>query len=142
MMGPVDLPLNVAVQGDTVIVLMQDGSEIGLTMSAAERSAQRLSDALVLAKGLHPLTGRDLAQGTFAINRVDGGPVGGLSAGMLPDRHEAYIGDVGGDADARHAADLAKVCSGRRTFNRFRAIEGRRCGWDNPVGDGASLHET
>lgn len=59
MIGPVDLPLKVAAQGDAVIVLMPDGSEIGLTMRAAERSVQRLSDALALAMGLHPLTGRD-----------------------------------------------------------------------------------
>lgn len=65
MMGPVDLPLNVAVRGDTVIVLMPDGSEIGLTMRAAERSVQRLSDALSPGEGSASLDRARLGAGNL-----------------------------------------------------------------------------
>ena len=49
-----DIPLSVAVVGDEVRVLMPDGADLTMSVRAAERSAQRLLDAVALAKGFHP----------------------------------------------------------------------------------------
>ncbi len=48
------LPLSVAVCGDEVRVLLPDGTDLVLTLRAAERSARRLLDAVALAQGRHP----------------------------------------------------------------------------------------
>lgn len=36
------------------MIILPDGVQIAMTLSAAERSAQRLSDALAFARNQHP----------------------------------------------------------------------------------------
>jgi hypothetical protein len=49
-----DEPLNVAVRGDEVLILGPGGEDIVLTARAAQRSAQRLLDAVAVASGHLP----------------------------------------------------------------------------------------
>ena len=49
-----DAPLNVAVKGDRVLVLGPNGEDIVLSTRAAQRSAQRLLDAVAVAEGRIP----------------------------------------------------------------------------------------
>ncbi|MFI4934879.1 MAG: hypothetical protein ACHP7N_09700 [Caulobacterales bacterium] len=49
-----EIPLNVAVKGNTVLVMGPDGADLVLSVHAAQRSAQRLLDAIALAQGHVP----------------------------------------------------------------------------------------
>ena len=49
-----DAPLNVAVKGDRVLILGPNGEDIVLSVRAAQRSAQRLLDAVAVAEGHIP----------------------------------------------------------------------------------------
>ncbi len=49
-----DLPLNVAVRGDEVLILSPQGLDVRLSLRAAQRSAQRLLDAIAVAQGRPP----------------------------------------------------------------------------------------
>jgi hypothetical protein len=49
-----DAPLNVAARGDRVLVMGPDGEDMVLTIRAAQRSAQRLLDAVAVAEGHLP----------------------------------------------------------------------------------------
>ena len=49
-----DLPLNVAVQGDRVLILGRDNLDVVLNIDAARRSARRLLDAVAIAEGHAP----------------------------------------------------------------------------------------
>ena len=49
-----EAPLNVAVQGDRVLVMGPNGEDIVLSVRAAQRSAQRLLDAVAVAEGRIP----------------------------------------------------------------------------------------
>jgi len=51
---PSDLPLNVAVQGDEVLILLPGDVDLVLTIQAAQRSARRLLDAVAIAQGRVP----------------------------------------------------------------------------------------
>jgi hypothetical protein len=51
---PTHIPLSVAVCGDEIRVLLPDGTDLVMTVRAAERTAQRLLDAVAIARGLHP----------------------------------------------------------------------------------------
>ena len=49
-----DLPLNVAVRGDKVLILGRENLDVVLTVEAARRSARRLLDAVAIAEGKAP----------------------------------------------------------------------------------------
>jgi hypothetical protein len=49
-----DSALNVAVQGDKVLILVPGGVEIVLSLEDARRSHQRLTDAIAFAEGRVP----------------------------------------------------------------------------------------
>ena len=49
-----DLPLNIAVQGDRVLILGRDNLDVVLSIEAARRSARRLLDAVAIAEGRAP----------------------------------------------------------------------------------------
>jgi hypothetical protein len=49
-----DLPLNIAVQGDEILILLPGDTDLILTIQAARRSARRLLDAVAIAQGRLP----------------------------------------------------------------------------------------
>jgi hypothetical protein len=49
-----DLPLNIAVRGDKVLILGHDNLDVPLSVEAARRSARRLLDAAAIAEGMVP----------------------------------------------------------------------------------------
>ena len=49
-----DLPLNIAVRGDKVLILGRDNLDVALNIEAARRSARRLLDAVAIAEGHAP----------------------------------------------------------------------------------------
>jgi hypothetical protein len=48
------VPLSVAVRGDSVVIHFEDGRELIMDTTAAERTIDRLRDAIALAGGRHP----------------------------------------------------------------------------------------
>ncbi|HTX49620.1 MAG TPA: hypothetical protein VME40_09545 [Caulobacteraceae bacterium] len=63
MIDASDTALNVAVRGQTVLVIAPGGSQIEMSIADARRSMQRLADAIAVAEGLPPI-------------QRDGGPTG------------------------------------------------------------------